>query len=196
MGEGECNSLLTMGKNKAFFIFLIIVGGISLGVFCFFKDGGYRNFLKNEDCFTIEEMTVNGYSMYPLIKPEERVDGLFGYYNCHEINRNDIVIFNYSGNKNMIIKSVKAIPGDKWSIEEIDGYYQIFVNDSPLKNSEGNDYKLSEASSRVLKIYINDYPIIPKDAYLLLGDEIGGSLDSTRFGLAGKLDIKAKVIIK
>jgi type IV secretory pathway protease TraF len=46
----------------------------------------------------------------------------------------------------------------------------------------------------MLSLYEKDYKgVIPKNAYLLLGNRISGSVDSTTFGLVEKSDIIAKV---
>jgi len=186
--------------SKKTIILIIAVALIILSSVAFFipRAGETVDVSEEKVCSVIKrvEEIVNGSSMSPLISPGEKIDALFGYYECHEISRGDIVIYDYAGNKNPIIKSVKAIPGDNWYLEEIDGMYEIFVNGVSLENSEGKEYRLSESSSRMLKLYVESYPIIPGNAYLLLGDDVGGSLDSTKFGLAGKSDIKAKVELK
>ena len=142
-----------------------------------------------------KEMTVRGSSMYPFIKPDETVQALFGYYNCYDVSRNDVVLYSYSGNKNLLIKSVKGIPGDQWNLREENGTYEIVVNGVSLLNSEGKPYEIPRSSAKILQLYTKDYPVIPADTYLLLGDETGGSVDSTRFGLISKSDIMAKVEI-
>ncbi len=140
-----------------------------------------------------KEMIVQGSSMYPYIVPNENVRALFGYYDCHPIQRGDVILYDYSGDKNLLIKFVRGIPGDKWSLKENSGSYEIMVNGSPLVNSEGKPYLIG--SYKMLELYAESYPTIPEDTYLLLGDETSGSLDSTRFGLVGKKDIMAKVIL-
>ena len=91
--------------------------------------------LKSQDCsIKIEEMTVRGSSLDPLIKPEQTIKALFGYYNCHEIERGDVVLFDYAGNKNSIIKIVKGISGDKFELRETEGGWNIIVNNKYVKN--------------------------------------------------------------
>ncbi|MEK7212166.1 MAG: S26 family signal peptidase [Patescibacteria group bacterium] len=59
----------------------------------------------------------------------------------------------------------------------------------------GKPYLVGDSSYRMLSLYINDYKgQIPVNAYLLLGDNPGGSYDSTAFGLVGRSDILGKVI--
>jgi len=144
----------------------------------------------------IEEKIVRGNSMDPFIKNGQTITVLKGYYNCHKVKRNDIILLHYAGNKNPLIKIVKAIPGDNWHLENSNGCYYIIVNGNIAKNSEGKDYCLSEKKAKMLQLYASDYPIIPQNAYLVLGNEVEGSMDSTRFGLLGKDNIIGKVKIQ
>ena len=153
--------------------------------------------LKSQDCsIKIEEMTVRGSSLDPLIKPEQTIKALFGYYNCHEIERGDVVLFDYAGNKNPLIKVVKGIPGDKFELRETEGGWNIIVNNKYVKNFEGKPYLISGNRYKMLALYERDYKgMIPENAYLLLSNQISGSVDSTRFGLVDKSGIIAKVEI-
>lgn len=46
----------------------------------------------------------------------------------------------------------------------------------------------------MLELYARSYPVIPQDAYMILGNQIEGTLDSSRFGLVAKQDIVGKVL--
>ncbi len=144
----------------------------------------------------IEEKIVRGNSLEPLIKDGETIEVLFGYYDCHPIQRNDIVLYSYSGNKNPIIKIIKGIPGDKFSLKKTNNGWYILINGEILKNSENQPYIFDDQGYRLLSLYEKDYKgIIPEDAYLLLGNLPQGSLDSSHFGLVGKKNILGKVRI-
>ena len=153
--------------------------------------------LKSQDCsIKIEEMTVRGSSLDPLIKPEQTIKALFGYYNCHEIERGDVVLFDYAGNKNPLIKVVKGIPGDKFELRETEGGWNIIVNNKYVKNFEGKPYLIFGNRYKMLALYERDYKgVIPENAYLLLSNQVAGSIDSTAFGLVDKSGIIAKVEI-
>jgi len=155
-----------------------------------------KNAKTNSDCVTAQtEKTVRGSSMEPLIKAGQTLILLENYYQCHPVQRGDIVAYNYAGNDVPIIKIVKAIPGDSWRIkkEYQQNSYQIIVNDKPLKNSEGKYYQIPESNIKMLKLYAKSYPLLPDNTYLILGNNISGSLDATRFGLVSKSDILGKV---
>ena len=158
------------------------------------------NSIKNleiQDCsIKTEEMIVRGNSLDPLIKSDQTIKALFGYYDCNKIKICDIVLFDYAGNKNSVIKIVKGISGDKFELRQSNSGYNIIVNGQIVKNSENEPYLVSGNAYKMLSLYEKDYKgVIPEDAYLLLGNRISGSVDSTTFGLVDKSGIIAKVEI-
>lgn len=146
---------------------------------------------------TTETRTVRGASLEPLIHEVEKVSLLAGYYDCHLVERNDIVAYQYAGNSAPIIKQVKGIPGDTFALilADANAHLHIVVNGKILSTSEGISYALMPRKARMLALYVNDYHgIIPEKSYLILGNLPEGSLDSTRFGLVSEDDILGKVI--
>jgi signal peptidase I len=190
--------------KKIFLIFLIVVIAAVLVLILFGKTKEERKTIttqsieKSQNCpIKIEEKIVRGNSLEPLIKDGETIEVFFGYYSCRPIQRNDIVLYSYAGNKNPIIKIIKGIPGDKFSLKKTNNGWYILINGEILKNSQNQPYILDERGYRVLSLYEKDYKgIIPEDAYLILGNLPQGSLDSSHFGLVGKKDILGKVKIK
>jgi len=147
-----------------------------------------------KDCFVAEAHEVRGSSLSGIIEGGETVNILLGYYGCHEIKRNDIVAYNYAGNQYPIIKIAKALPGDRFSLQETKGGWNILVNGKVLKTSENKEYILSEERHRMLKLYEEDYKgIIPEETYLILGNIPSGSTDSSFFGLVHRDDLIGKV---
>ena len=123
-------------------------------------------------------------SMLPIYQDGDMIEYASGYYQCHDVQRDDIVIFDSAGK--LIIKRVVGIPWDEWKYE--DG--KIIMNGIPLKNSEWREYQIQ---SRMLSIYAKSYPTIPKDTYMIFGNRIDGTLDSSKFWLIAKQDIVGKV---
>ena len=151
----------------------------------------------NRCSIKIEEKIVRGTSLFPLIKPGQEIKLLYGYYDCHPVERGDVVAYDYAGRENPIIKIIKAIPEDKFHLEKASNGWHIFVNDKILRNSENKPYLLSENGYKMLSLYWKDYNgIIPENTYLILGNLVSGSLDSSRFGLVYKTDILGKVELK
>jgi len=141
-------------------------------------------------------LKVSGNSMTGLIENGAELKLLVGYYQCQPVERDDIVVYDYAKDQTPIIKMVKGIAGDKFRLEKATtGCYQIFINNQILKNYNDQAYCLNENGYRMLVLYEKDYGgVIPPNAYLILGNQVGGTLDSSRFGLVGKDDILGKVI--
>ncbi|KKU19698.1 MAG: hypothetical protein UX29_C0001G0081 [Parcubacteria group bacterium GW2011_GWA2_46_10] len=161
--------------------------------------GGNKDVIGNQDCVTgVEERIVRGSSLTGLVEDGETVQIYFGYYKCNEVQREDIVIYNYAGDTNPIIKVVKGIAGDKFDLEETagDGWH-ILINGGVLKNSEGQPYLIDGKGFKMLSLYSKDYDhVIPDNAYLIMGNQVNGSTDSTRFGLVHKDDFLGMVLLR
>ena len=186
-------------------IILIVIGSVSLGIILsgdekageekavvFSQSAG-----EPEECqVEVEERIVRGSSLDPLIKNGEIVKVLFGYYGCNEIQRNDIVLYSYAGNENPIIKIVRGVPGDSYELKKAGfGEWHILINGQVLKNSEGKSYSVSGNKYKMLSLYEDDCENgIPPNTYLILGNLVSGSQDSTRFGLIDKSDILGKAV--
>jgi len=97
------------------------------------------------------------------------------------IKRNDIIAFDYSGNK-FLIKRVIGIENDIISFKD----NKLYINDKLVEE----DY--------IIPIEIKDktYDVVPKDSYFVMGDNRGDSLDSRNFGFIKKSDIIGKVIFR
>ncbi len=140
--------------------------------------------------------TVHGGSMSGIVENGQQIIIFEGYYKCHAVQRNDLVIYNYAGNPEPLIKIVKAIPGDKWFLKLSDQGYEIVVNNKILTTSLGELYQIPTTKISMLKLYATSYPTIPQNTYLILGNLSFGTLDSSRFGLIGLQDIIGKAVIK
>lgn len=196
-------------KNVVIFLFCSVLTMFAVFVAFFVKDFFYeqpeifspeieRGITQdqgNQECiFSIEEKIVRGNSMVPLVKDGQVVRVLFGYYNCNEIKRQDIVLYDYAGNQNPLIKIVKGVPGDKFALRKTDRGWNILINGEVVKNSEGIPYLISGKKYKMLALYEKDYQgLIPDNAYLLLGNLPSGSMDSIHYGLVHKNDILGKV---
>lgn len=149
----------------------------------------------NKPCTSkVEERIVRGNSLAGLLEPGQTVKILFGFYDCYEIKREDIVLYNYAGNSNPLIKIVKGVSGDKFRLQKTDSGWNILINGEIVRNSQNQPYVLDGGAYKMFSLYERDYArVIPKDAYLILGNLAGGSLDSSHFGLIDKSDILGKV---
>ncbi len=172
------------------------VAGLIVLVINLFPFGIANGITQNLSCVSsIEERIVRGNSLTGIIEPDETVKIFFGYYDCNEIKKNDIVIYNYAGNPDPLIKIVKGVEGDKFAFQKTEAGWYILINEEILKNSKNQPYILDERGYRMLSLYEKHYTgIIPENAYLIMGNLTSGTTDSSRYGLVHKNDILGKAI--
>lgn len=106
---------------------------------------------------------------------------------CKNITRNSLVLYNHSGRETPLIKIVKGLPGDELTTTN----NNIIVNNKTLTTSTGEAYHITGNKEKMISLYEGT---IQNDSYLLLGNQPGGSLDSTRYGLIPKDQILGVVI--
>lgn len=186
-------------KNKKIALILIIAVLLLINVFnlYFWLDKKDAQILSNilKDCVSkTEERIVSGTSLAGILDAGAKIKILYDYYQCHEAQRGDIVIFQPDPEMNPIVKIVKGLPGDKLSLQGDGTNWNILLNGEVLRTSTGDAYQVNDNAFQMLSLYIRDYNgIIPPKAHLLLGNAISGSLDSTKFGLIDISDIIGKV---
>ena len=135
---------------------------------------------------TLEQ--VVGPSMSPTLKDGDIVILNKFSYKFNDIKRGDIVSLNYADTK-YLIKRVIGIPGEYVEIKD----NKVYIGDKILK-----EYYLKDVEMKDFTLNDLGYDIIPKDKYLVLGDNRGNSLDSRdqKVGLIDKKDIVGKVKLR
>ncbi|MEA3229570.1 MAG: signal peptidase I [archaeon] len=143
-----------------------------------------------------ESKIVRGNSLTGIVENGQAVKIHLGYYGCNGVKREDIVVYNYSGSENLLIKVVKGLPQDNFSLQKTGAEWNLVINAGIVKNSESIPYILNEQVYAMLSLYMDDYGgIIPENTYLILGNIAEGSLDSTHFGLIDREDISGKAML-
>ncbi len=145
---------------------------------------------------TREEKTVRGSSMAPLIPAGARIEAEMGYYTCHTPERGDIVLATYVGNDAPLIKRIHGIPDDTVDFAQTpQGTYHLLINGAVETTSSGTPYAFSRDAIQELAKYMNAYHgTIPRNYYLLLGEQPQGSMDAARFGLLHRFALIGKVM--
>ncbi len=140
------------------------------------------------------EKVVRGNSLAGLIEDGETIRAFINYYNSNEIERNDIILYSFAGNDAPLIKVIRGMPGDRFELSATTNGWYILINGKILKNSKAEPYIINERGHRMISLFVESYQgVIPADAYLILGNLVGGGMDSTQFGLVHKTDILGKV---
>jgi len=197
-------NLLKKPKNRKILVNIIIVilviaiAGLAIFFAPKLRDKFDIYWLKRKcPAIEVKKEIVRGDSLRPVIEPSQEVTILYNYYNCFDVERDDIVVFPYAGQEDPIIKLAKGMPGDGFRIqkEKVGDRWNIVINDEVLLNSQGTKYNLAPENIQVLYLYQkSNNGTIPPNSYLILGNLPQGTLDSTRFGLIHKNDILGKVI--
>lgn len=135
---------------------------------------------------TLEQ--VVGPSMSPTLKDGDIVILNKFSYKFNDIKRGDIVSLNYADTK-YLIKRVIGLPGEYVAIKD----NKVYIGDKILK-----EYYLKDVEMKDFTLNDLGYDVIPKDKYLVLGDNRGNSLDSRdkKVGLIDKKDIVGKVKLR
>lgn len=125
--------------------------------------------------FVVTPIRVNGTSMIPTLHPKDiMILNKTAYYTKNP-KRFDIVVVDIEDEK--IIKRVIGLPG-----EEVEYHNNtLYINGKKVKENidkvDTDDYKSGK---------------IPKDSYLVLGDNRKGSYDGRMFGFIKKKQIEGK----
>jgi signal peptidase I len=151
---------------------------------------------------------IKGTSLTGLLENGDKVIVLHGFYNCHQVERGDLIVFSNPailGGAN-VIKIAVGIASDKLEMVDENGKTYIFINGKVALNPMGEKYHLSSAGKSYIGLALGgkDSGIIPRGHYLVLGtgtrdgkSTIGGAtVDSRRFGFLAHRDLigKAEVL--
>ena len=137
---------------------------------------------------------VEGASMSPRIAPDATVQIREGGPECFSVlNHNDVVLFNSASSKIPLIKAIRGVPGDTFAIHN----GAIIINGATSTNSAGEPYDLSPPKAHMIDLYVQQYQgVIPSDLFLVMGENPGGTIDSSRFGLLPRDSIVGKMMEK
>lgn len=125
-------------------------------------------------------VVVNGLSMWPTYKDRQ----ILLAKKTTDYKKSDVVVA-YSDDKQLIIKRIMYMPGEY--------YYYLIKKDGTCELILDNSYR----SILKLKNIDNGFLLeerVPKDQFYIVGDNLGKSDDSRRFGSIEKSDILYKVI--
>ena len=133
--------------------------------------------------FVAKSYTIKGDSMDPTLKDGQHVMVNILGYKVGNIKKGNVIVFHANKSDNYV-KRVIGVPGDSVTYKKD----QLYVNGKKV-NEPYLDYNET-------KDLLNAHPksnVIPKNKYLVLGDNREVSKDSRAFGLIDKQQIVGKV---
>ena len=125
-------------------------------------------------------LIFEGASMVPTIYDEDRVVVNEAYYDKHEVQRGEIIMYENEDHK-LYVKRVLGLPGEEIQMKS----GQILANDEPVSE----EFIFQEVQSEGFEMVLGD------NEYFVLGDAMDMSRDSRHIGPVMKEDIIGKVVI-
>lgn len=140
--------------------------------------------------YIITPVIVSGDSMVPNLRNGELLLVRKIGYDGSSIERSDIVVIEYinsDGKKEEIIKRIIGLPGEHISYKNNNLYVNDEIYEEEYSFRDTIDFNLEEVCT---------CSSIPKDKYLVLGDNRPVSKDSRSIGLIDEDDIIGKAVFR
>lgn len=146
--------------------------------------------------FVAKSYTIKGDSMDPTLKDGQHVMVNILGYKVGNIKKGNVIVFHANQSDNYV-KRVIGVPGDSVTYKKD----QLYINEKKV-NEPYLDYNEKHKQGEYItgsfetKDLLNAHPksnVIPKNKYLVLGDNREVSKDSRAFGLIDKQQIVGKV---
>ena len=146
--------------------------------------------------FVGQPYTIKGDSMDPTLKDGERVVVNIMGYKIGDVKKGNVIVF-HANKKDNYVKRVIGVPGDKVQYKKDQLYINGKKQDEPYLNYNEKrkqvEYITGTFQVKDLANANSKSNVIPKDKYLVLGDNREVSKDSRSFGLIDKDQIVGKV---
>lgn len=136
--------------------------------------------------------------MEPLFRDGDDIVAAVGWHACHDPKRDEVVLVRFSGNTQPLLKRIRAVPGDIFSVHSVgEESGELWVSGKRLKNSAGQSYRFTLSRTEIWRSYERRFSgVVPKGSYFVMGERPEGSLDSSRFGFIAVEDLMAKVLAR
>lgn len=144
-----------------------------------------------KSCWNILEKNISWNSMEPLIFSWDKLSLNIGYYNCHDLERGDLIAYDFANSWELYIKILYGFPWDKIFFKNS----KLFINNKVLINSIWKEYVFSKEEEKLISLYIFNW-LLKKWSYLIFWDNISNSSDSRKFWWIWKKDIVGKFYFK
>ena len=146
--------------------------------------------------FIITPQEVRGLSMYPTLHDSDRLITEKISYKFNEPSRGDIVVFHFPLDRTQeYIKRIIALPGEK--IELKGSKITIYNEANPNGFSLNEAYLKPDVITNARAFMKEGEKVeVPKDKYVVFGDNRENSSDSRQWGFVEKRDFVGRSIIR
>lgn len=151
--------------------------------------------------YVAEARYIPSGSMEPTLQINDRLIVEKVSYYFHTPNRGDIVVFNPTkalksqGFKDAFIKRVIGLPGDQVEVKE----GNVYVNGRQLSEAyvaNGNITSTETCSQEGMPAFLAKAATIPKNSFLVLGDNRSNSYDGRCWGLVDRGDVVGRATFR
>lgn len=140
----------------------------------------------------IKPSVLSGTSLKPAYASGEMVNFMMGEQ-CplaDLIQKDRLVLMRTGASKIPVAKFVKALPGERFAVQPVGNNFEVIVEDKSVVNSTKDVYILPKTRAEMIRLYVESYKgVIPDKAYLVMGDNLHGTMDSSQFGLINIVDV-------
>jgi hypothetical protein len=156
----------------------------------------HKNVETQSNCEVREETaSINEPIMDGLLAANSKVKYFYGWYNCHNPSKGDLVLYRYSYKTEPIVRVVRAVEGDHFKLlpDSKRHAWNLLVNDEKVMAKEGA-YFFGAETPPTLSLYVKSHGgTLRAGELILLSSVPPGSLDSGVLGIRQVRDVLAKV---
>ncbi|OFZ14875.1 MAG: hypothetical protein A2Z20_04615 [Bdellovibrionales bacterium RBG_16_40_8] len=142
--------------------------------------------------------TVSDNNMAGIIPKNSVVKIMLGYYGCNNVKRDDLVWYRFSDHINPVVRLVRGLPGDKYSLtpdpSDKERWF-ININGKPVKSEKENFYIKSNTVPPLKTYELSRGGVLQTDEFIILSNFPPGISDSSNLGLISKKTLVGKVIL-
>ena len=119
------------------------------------------------------------------------------WYACHKVQKGDVVLYQFSGTKPPVIRTVAAVENDEFSWVEDKKHqaWNLKVDSKMVLDADKNPHFFGRFGTPPM-ISLNagkTSGVLKKDTAIIFANESPGGLDSSMFGVVNQVDFLGKV---
>ncbi len=149
---------MKLNKQQQTIIGIVVLIAVAAAVVIYFLTGGKNHVStqvttplgtceESEDTFKVADNF-----MVPTHKEGDEVDVTYGYYPCHPVERDQLVIYKKSQLSDPVMRIVRGVPGDEYKlIKTKENTWQIEIN-GDLLEVNGEPYHFGSNNPPVLSL--------------------------------------------